>query len=358
VSNRLCLGIALGLAIAGTGRASAQENGLPLPRPTIDAAVRHALVDSISRALRRNYVWLDTAARMADHLSRQFRDGVYDDVTDPQELAAALTRDLRAVYRDVHLSITYDPALVRRERHDDARAAGSAAWDDRKEARRQHFGFRKVEILPGNIGYVAVDHLFDVNRESRSAVAAAFTVVRHVDALIIDLRTNRGGSPDMVRQICNYLFPVRTHLNDLFERRSGTISQYWTAPDRRVTTLFSVPVFVLVSHQTFSAAEELAYDLQSRRRAVIVGETTGGGAHAVWGTAVGYGFSANIPYARAINPITKTNWEGVGVQPDVRIGADSALGVPIRCLSSARSSRRGLPRADLVARCAREARAI
>ena len=287
--------------------------------------VRHALVDSIAGALRRNYVWADTAARMADRLTRQIRDGAYDAISDPQTLATALTQDLRAVYRDVHLSISYDPGSARDERRVDSRAGRSAAQGDAADARRQNFGFRKVDILPGNIGYVAIDWLFDVNRESLSTLTAVFSVLRNSSALIIDLRADRGGSPEMVRQICNYLFAARTHINDLVERRSGTTTAYWTEPDRHVRTLFAVPVFVLVSRQTFSAAEELAYDLQSQRRAVIIGEITGGGAHAVRGIAVGYGFSANIPYARAINPVTGTNWEAVGVQPDIRIVADRAL---------------------------------
>jgi hypothetical protein len=171
---------------------------------------------------------------------------------------------------------------------------------------------------------VALDRFFDVNEESMSTVNAVFHVVGNSSALIIDLRSNGGGSPDMVLQICNYLFPARTHLADVFERRTNKTTEYWTVPDVHLRSLFSVPVYVLVGKRTFSAGEGLAYALQSQSRATIIGETTGGGAHLVSANNVGYGFSANVPYARALDPVTKANWEGVGVKPQVKIGADSA----------------------------------
>jgi hypothetical protein len=210
-------------------------------------------------------------------------------------------------------------------------AAGSAR--DREQAqtsfrafaRKQNFGFTKVDIMPGNIGYVELDRFFDINEESISTADAVFSVVRNSSALIIDLRKNGGGSPDMVRQICSYLFPVRTHITDVFERRANKTTEYWTAPDNRFRSLFSVPIYVLVGKRTFSAGEGLAFALQNQRRATIIGETTGGGAHLVSANDVGHGFSANVPYARALDPVTKTNWEAVGVKPEIRIGADSAV---------------------------------
>jgi len=343
------LAIAVAATLAGISHASAQDT---TPTPTsllIPAAVRRAVVDRISYALSRNYVWPDTASRMADHLASQLRTGVYDGITDPQTFAAALTRDLRAVYHDVHLSIAYAPSWDDRDARNAPRTSRvTRRYGALSQAKTLNFGFRRAEILPGNIGYLAIDHLFDVGPAATSAVESAFSVVRHGRVLIIDLRNNRGGSPDMVRLICNYLFPVRTHLNDLYERRSGTTTEYWSEPDRHITSLFNVPVFVLVSRQTFSAAEELAYDLQSRHRAVIVGEATGGGAHAVWGIPLGYGFVANIPYARAINPVTKTNWEDIGVQPDIGVGVDSALDlvVKLRPATAVDSPRRDFPHAD------------
>ncbi len=147
-------------------------------------------------------------------------------------------------------------------------------------------------------------------------------------ALIIDLRDNGGGSPAMVTFIASYLFTDSTHLNDLWDRKTGETTQFWTNPHAPGRHFGSIkPVYVLTSSHTFSGAEEFSYDLQAQKRATIVGETTGGGAHPVSGHRIDDHFIIGVPGARAINPITHTNWEGVGVVPDVRVPASNALAV-------------------------------
>jgi C-terminal processing protease CtpA/Prc len=139
------------------------------------------------------------------------------------------------------------------------------------------------------------------------------------------LRQNQGGDPKMVALLSTYLFATPTHLNDLWERKSGETHQYWTLPYVPGRHLSGVPVFVLTSHRTFSGGEEFTNNLKVLKRATIVGETTGGGAHPVSGHRIDDRFSIGVPFARAINPTTKTNWEGVGVEPDVKVAAADAL---------------------------------
>ncbi|WP_183558015.1 S41 family peptidase [Mucilaginibacter sp. SP1R1] len=160
-------------------------------------------------------------------------------------------------------------------------------------------------------------------------VVAALRFVSNSQYLILDLRDNRGGDPDMVNYVCGFFFKTRTHLNDLYERRNKSATAYWTAPNSILNTLKTIPIYVLTSNKTFSAGEELTYDLQTQKRAIVIGDTTGGGAHPVQPFAVENGFVANIPFARAINPITKTNWETIGVKPDIAAAADTALDVAI-----------------------------
>jgi C-terminal processing protease CtpA/Prc len=147
----------------------------------------------------------------------------------------------------------------------------------------------------------------------------------NTDALIVDLRENGGGSPVMVAYVQSYLFSQRTHLNDLWTRRTNTTDEYWTrdVPGKRFGG--SKPVFVLTSRNTFSGAEEFTYNLKNLKRATIIGETTGGGAHPVSGHKIDERFMIGVPFARAINPISKTNWEGTGVEPDVKVPAAEAL---------------------------------
>jgi C-terminal processing protease CtpA/Prc len=129
----------------------------------------------------------------------------------------------------------------------------------------------------------------------------------------------------MVALIYTYLFAEPTHLNDLWQRKDNTTQQYWTLPYVPGKRLDGKPVYVLTSKQTFSGAEEFCYNLKNLKRATLVGETTGGGAHPVSGHRIDEHFIIGVPFARAINPISKTNWEGTGVEPDVKVSAAEAL---------------------------------
>ena len=154
---------------------------------------------------------------------------------------------------------------------------------------------------------------------------AAMNFLAHADAIIIDLRENGGGDPKMIALVSTYLFSKPTHLNDLWERKSNTTQQYWTLPYVPGDRLDGKPAYVLTSKRTFSGAEEFSYNLKNLKRATIVGETTGGGAHPVRGQRIDDHFIIGVPFARAINPISKTNWEGTGVEPDVKVPAAEAL---------------------------------
>jgi C-terminal processing protease CtpA/Prc len=190
--------------------------------------------------------------------------------------------------------------------------------------KRANCAFDKAEILFGNIGYVKFDGFMDPS-VCAPTVTAALSFVANADALIFDLRENGGGDPAMVAFIASYLFDGRTHLNDLYNRKENSTEQYWTlayVPGERMP---KQPVYVLTSKRTFSGAEEFAYDLQTQKRATLVGETTGGGAHPVAGHTVADYFMVGVPFAKAVNPVTKTNWEGTGVEPDVKVSAAVAL---------------------------------
>jgi C-terminal processing protease CtpA/Prc len=190
---------------------------------------------------------------------------------------------------------------------------------------RINCGFVKVEQLPGNIGYLKFN-MFASPDMCGPTASAAMNFLANTDALIVDMRDNGGGDPSMVRYVSSYVFSTRTHLNDLWNRKTGETQEYWTLdtiPGKRFGG--EKPVYVLTSSRTFSGAEEFSYNLKMLKRATIVGETTGGGAHPVAGRRIDDHFMIGVPGARAINPISKTNWEGVGVEPDVKVAAADAL---------------------------------
>jgi C-terminal processing protease CtpA/Prc len=186
-------------------------------------------------------------------------------------------------------------------------------------------GVERSEVLGDGVGYVKLDAFPRVEMCAQAATDA-MTKVASAKALIIDLRDNGGGTPQMVAYVASYLVSGRTHLNDAFERRTGETEEFWTRDDVPGPKFGGEkPVYVLTSSRTFSGAEEFAYDLQTLKRATIVGETTAGGAHMTASGRIGDHLIISVPVRRAINPITHTNWEGVGVKPDVKVSASEAL---------------------------------
>jgi C-terminal processing protease CtpA/Prc len=213
--------------------------------------------------------------------------------------------------------------------NDDAKPNPREQAERREQMRSRmaagNFGFEKLERLEGNVGYIDLRGFAPAEMAGESA-AAAMNFLTNTDALIIDLRKNGGGDPSMVALLCSYLFsPEPVHLNDLYFRPDDSTHQWWTFPYVPGKRYEDKPVYLLTSQRTFSAEEEFTYNLKNLKRVTIVGETTGGGAHPGGGRPLDDHFGMFVPTGRAINPITKTNWEGTGVPPDVAVPADAAL---------------------------------
>jgi hypothetical protein len=289
----------------------------------IDAATRTRVMDSAITNLNEFYVFPDTAKKMEENLRARQKKGEYDSIQDAETFAETLTHDLQQVSHDKHLRVNFSPEVLpkdenRRNPEDDARM--------RTQIERDNCLFEKVERLPSNIGYLKFNAFLDPEICGPTAVAA-MNFLGNVDAIIFDLRDNGGGDPKMIAFLSTYLFDTPTHLNDLYNRKEDTTTQYWTLPYVPGKRLAGKPAFVLTSKRTFSGAEEFSYNLKNLKRATIIGETTGGGAHPVSGHRLDDHFMIGVPFARAVNPISKTNWEGKGVEPDVKVPADQALDV-------------------------------
>jgi hypothetical protein len=287
----------------------------------IDAPTRARVIDAAIAKIEEFYVFPDVAKRMGMAVRARAKRGEYDSVTDGNVFANLLTEHFRDVSHDKHLSVSFSPTRL----PDESSSPGPDAVARYRAAMQEaNCGFEKVEHLSGNVGYLKFNFFADPEVCGGTAVAA-MNFLANVDALIFDLRDNRGGDPKMVALLSTYLFAAQTHLNDLWERKSGETQQYWTLPYVPGKHLPTVPVFVLTSHQTFSGGEEFSNNLKVLKRATLVGEVTGGGAHPVAGHRIDDRFTIGVPFARAINPTTKTNWEGVGVEPDIKVLAADAL---------------------------------
>jgi retinol-binding protein 3 len=293
----------------------------------IDAATRAKVIDGAVAALNDTYVFPDTAKKMEEAVRAHQQKGDYDAISDGDEFAKRLTDDFQAISHDKHLRVMFSPAAL--PDFDNQKADPKREAEERKQMERMNCGFKKAEILEGNIGYLKFDFFADPGI-CGPTVVAALNFLGNVDAIIFDLRENGGGDPKMVALVSSYLFAERTHLNDLWTRKGDVTEQYWTEPYVSGKRLDGKPAFVLTSKNTFSGGEEFTINLKVLKRATIVGETTGGGAHPVRGHRITEHFGIGVPFARAINPVTHTNWEGTGVEPDVKVDAAQALEAAVK----------------------------
>lgn len=293
--------------------------------PLMSQPLTKKLIDSVERALTRFYIFPDKAALMGKQLQTKFKQGRYDTITNPNKLAAQLGQDLQSVYADGHMFVRYDPDFAKELTEIDPnrrRIEDSLALIDAVD---ENFGLNKVEILDGNIGYVPVYSFTSFTERARPSFVSALRFLSQTRALIIDMRYNGGGSPDMVSQLGSYFFSARTPFTTIENRVRDSTFVYWADPAKADGLYLSMPVYILTSHSTFSAAEDFSYSMQQAKRALIVGDTTGGGAHPARPFQLGQGFLINLPFAQSINPYSKTNWEGIGVLPNIPTQSGGAL---------------------------------
>ncbi len=296
----------------------------PGPDMKMDAAMRAEVIDGACRELNAAYVFPETAKKMEQHVRERQQQKAYDSITSAREFAAMLTDDMLSVSHDKHLRVVYSSEKVPEMRRETP--TPEQLEQQRSQGARGNFGFEKLERLIGNIGYLDLRGFNPAAFMADTAVAA-MNFLANTEALIIDLRFNGGGDPAAVQLLCSYLYgPGEViHLNDLYWRPSNETQQWWTLaylPGKRYP---KKDVYILTSNRTFSAAEEFTYNLKNLKRATIVGETTGGGAHPGGPRRINDHFFVGVPSGRAINPISKTNWEGTGVEPDVKVPAARAL---------------------------------
>lgn len=313
------------LFLLSPASALAQMRAPEQPDMNIDAATRAQIVDGVLKRLNDSYVFPETAKKMETAIRERMQKKEYEGITSASELAKTLTAHLQEVSHDKHLRVRYSAESI--PVRDDKQREPSAEERERaaRFGKRINYGFEKAERLMGNVGYLDFRGFFDA-KNGGETVAAAMNFLANTDALIIDLRQNGGGEPEMVALICSYLFgsePV--HLNDLYWREGDRTEQFWTLKSVPGKRYEGKDVYVLTSRYTFSGAEEFSYNLKNLKRATLIGETTGGGAHPGDMFRVGEHFGMFVPTGRAISPVTKTNWEGTGVKPDIEVPADQAL---------------------------------
>ena len=289
---------------------------------TLDAAERRRVIDRAAANLKQYYFDHDLAQKTADALLDHENDGEDKAATSGPVFAALLTAQMRDTSHDMHLVMEYSQNPL---------PAGppvqtAAAMERfREEMLQQHCMIRKAEIMPHNLGYLKLD-FFPDEAVCGAELKKAMTSLNRVDAIIFDLRDNSGGFPNTVSLIASYLFD---HPVYMYGPRTAPTVHSWTHSPVAGNRLANKPVFVLTSGATWSGAEQFSYNLKMLKRATLVGEVTRGGTHAGVFHRIDDHFGMGIPEERSINPYGKTDWEGVGVTPDVKVKAADALNTAV-----------------------------
>ena len=304
--TKLALMWVASVCMFGIHASCAQSNTFVIQDCAFDPPAAQDVMRRLAELMRTLYVFPDRGEQCAHRILERMVRGDYP-LERPNELAKALESELFSITRDRHLRISH----VRGEQ-----AEPDVPSSRRSTGKKYNHGFRKVERLVGNVGYLEMTGFHEPQSAAETALAA-MTFLQNSEAIILDLSSNGGGSAEMVKLMASWLLPPKTALSGIYWRASGQVEQAWTeAWLGGARRLLEVPVFVITSDYTFSAAEALAYDLQTAGRATIIGTRTGGGAHPGEEFSLGSGFHVWMPLGRAIHPKTASNWEGRGVTPD------------------------------------------
>lgn len=302
----------------------AQAPVVPRDTSLMDATSRTQVVNALADNVRDMYVFPDVAEKIERALRNKLKAGGYDHLKYSVGLESALTHDMQQISHDLHLFVQYNAETL------PLRGTGVTLNADDEAAtlkllKASNFGVSTVKKLPGDIGYLQLDG-FEPVKYSENAIAAAMTQLVDCAALIVDLRGNGGGEPETVALLASYFFDEKTELSALHHRAGDHTVHYWTEENVSGQKFGqSKPVFLLTSGRTFSAAEAFSYDLKNLKRATLVGQFTAGGAHENAFVRLNPNFFASISIGNSISPVTKSNWEGTGVEPDVLTSAQTAL---------------------------------
>ncbi|MGF1925823.1 MAG: S41 family peptidase [Bacteroidia bacterium] len=283
----------------------------------MQAKEKSAVVTSIKTHLEESYIDVDLAKKMIIELDKN--SNKYDKITNPDEFSKILTEDLQRVSKDLHLKVRFEPIRISQENRVVSEEIKIEA--EKKTAMQMaeiNYGFTEAKILEGNIGYLNLRMFADIKYAEETATAT-MNFLSNTNAMIIDLRTNGGGVPNMMQLLSSYFFdetPVL--LSDFYERKTNSKTQLYSFAKVAGKRSTNKPIYILTSKQTFSAAEAFAYTLKHLGKATIVGEITQGGANRTKRINLNDQFTISVPYIQAIHPVTKTNWEGKGVHPDIK----------------------------------------
>lgn len=284
----------------------------------LSAEQKKQTVYSTLEILKAKYVSSDILPELDRTITQNYLNGKYDTISTGNEFAFQLTQDLQKISKDQHLKVLYNENKKVAEQGAQQQDLPKNQWLE-KLMIENNYGIKEKAILDGNIGYINIP-VFGPLRECADTLIAAMNYVKNTNALIIDLRDCRGSlDENTIPFIISYFFKDPVHIDNFYTRETNTTKQFWTYGYVPGTLYLDKPIYVLTSGKTFSGGEAFAYHLQQLKRGIIIGEVTRGGANPSELQKINSNFSITVPYAASISPISQTNWENIGVKPNIEV---------------------------------------
>lgn len=326
ITLTLCLCICF-LALQGHQSTAQTATTAPLKKNLIKE-----VVNSLGQVMIDGYIFPEKGKAVADHLKANFKDKKYVDIEDFKSLVGILQQDIQSILNDVHFNLFYFPPSAGFNWIDpgDSDAKKQDAENQMRIASElKNHGLPKLEILDGNVGYLKMASFNSPVHFVEQTVASAMQFLENTDAFILDVRDNGGGQPEYVNLIQSYFFEAGELLAMKYNRGPDSTQHFYSVPGLKRDKYLKKPLYVLTSAGTGSGAEVIAYAIQSAKRGIIIGEKTIGGAHGFSTMNLSFEGHGNLivglPDSRMIDPNTKTNFEAVGVIPDIAVSTSKAL---------------------------------
>ena len=304
---------------------------LPAQEEALSKSEKAATIESLSGVLKSNYIFPDTAEKISQELQKNLESGKYNGAKDRPAFASELTDDLLEVSNDLHFVIGVDPKWIAEIRaQDDPKRKAQLKEQERLKSIEANHGFDDIRRLDGNIGYVRFTYF--ANPEfGHDTAASAMKFVENTDAVIFDLRYNNGGYLEMAQFLASYFFSADKDqlLFDYYYYDEGKRYErgQWVLPGLPGKRMVDKPVYILTASTSFSSAEWFPFAMQKLGRATLIGERTAGGAHPVTRLPINDYFFVQTPIGEIRDPVDKTDFEGKGITPDIKVRSHRALKV-------------------------------
>jgi len=289
---------------------------------TLSDEYKKETIEKLSLLIQDFYIYPDVAKKTSEHLYKQYEARHFDNCKDNETFATVLTESVQSVNKDKHMRIMSNAPYIAPKNTLEAKSAHRMGQIN--NYRSINHGFKELKMLEGNVAYLDLRMFAPMDRAKEMA-DAYMKLLSLSDAVIIDLTHNGGGDPLMVQYLCSYFFDKKLHLNSLYYREGDRTEEFWTLEKVGGKKMVEIPLFIMIGEETFSGAEEFSYNMLTQKRATLIGQTSAGAANPGGTRGINEHLAVFIPTGRAINPITNTSWEGVGVQPEIQTKKEETL---------------------------------